>query len=137
MKIVLALIFVIIIILVLVISLGKPNEKIITDILVDNGMTINGSDSNIIHPPTNHETDHVSILINKEDIIRFEILESGYDFINRKYFCIFEFNAGARDQYGMVARALMLLHYDKGWKLSHKIGVLHAHYELDKYKQHY
>lgn len=129
-----SLLLIIIIALVLVISLSKPNEKTIINILVEDGITINGSDSNIIHPYTNCPPDHVSVVIPEEDISKFEIIESCYDFINRKYFCIFEFNAYSRDQYFITARALMFLHYDKGWKLSAEIGVIDSNCEIDEHK---
>lgn len=132
-KLILASILIIaIIVLVLAVSLSKPNEETIINILIDNGITINGSDSNIIVPNTGCAPHHVAILLRKEELKEIKIIDSGYDFIKGKYFCIFEIQAFSVNEHLLRAKALMLLHFDNGWKLSDDIGVLFAHYELSE-----
>lgn len=132
MLIVASILIIAIVTLVFVVSLSKPNEETITDILVNNGIRINGSDSNIIDPYTEREPNHVAILLRKEELKEIKIIDSGYDFIKGKYFCIFEIRAFSVNEHLLIAKALMMLHYDNGWKLSDDIGVLSAYYELSE-----
>lgn len=122
----------IIIVMVTAISLitSKPNDKIITNIFINNGIDINGSDSNFKRS-TGDKPDYISIIFKKEEIKNIEIIESGYDFIKKKYFAIVNLTASSED-YDLNARAMFFLHYDKGWKLSGKIGVLYANFLVTK-----
>lgn len=131
MLIVASLLIIAIVALVLVANFNKPTEETIKDILVNNGISINGSDSNIIDPYTEREPNHVALLLRKEELHEVEVIDSGYDFLKGKYFCIFGIKASSSEHL-LIAKALMMLHYDNGWKLSDDIGVLSAHYEISE-----
>ena len=63
-----SIIIIAIIVLVLAVSLNKPKEETIINILIENGITINGYDSNIIYPKTGCPPHHVAILLTKEEV---------------------------------------------------------------------
>src|SRR6056297_1235291 len=94
--------------------ISSPSEKVLIDLLLENGIEINGSDSNLI------------ILVD-EEIQQLSILESGYDIINRKYFAIVEV-VSYSEKYTLNAKLMMFLKYDNGWKVCEKIGVLNANF---------
>lgn len=85
----------------------------------------------IIDPQTGKEPNHIALLLRKEEIKEIKITDSGYDFLQGKYFCIFEIRTYSPEQL-LIAKALMMLNYDNGWELSDDIGVLSAHYEISE-----
>ncbi|MFO7887974.1 MAG: hypothetical protein R6U59_06615 [Eubacteriales bacterium] len=129
------IVYIIIIILLLGVSLAiifylisSPSEKVLINIVVKNGIEINGSDSNIINPTTESSPDSIAIVLVDEEIQQLNIIESGYDIIDRKYFAIVEV-VSYSDEYHLNAKLMMLLKYDNGWKVCEKIGVLNSNFD--------
>jgi len=107
--------------------ISSPSEKVLIDLLLENGIEINGSDSNMINHLTESPPDSIFIILVDEEIQQLSILESGYDIINRKYFAIVEV-VSYSEKYTLNAKLMMFLKYDNGWKVCEKIGVLNANF---------
>jgi len=111
---------------------SRPDDKTIMTVITENSITIDGSDTTILNPENADDIyDHGTLQLREEEIERLEIIDSGYDFIGRKYIAIVEIDS-YRGEYRLDARVVLILHYDKGWKLSENIGVLRAFFVIDE-----
>jgi hypothetical protein len=106
---------------------NKPTKNELISILIENGIEINGSDSNVIDPLTNVEPDFIHIILTRTEIKQLEIIEHGFDIFGRKYFAVVEI-VSYSDEYSLNAKLMMFLHYDNGWKLIDRIGVLNSNF---------
>jgi hypothetical protein len=110
---------------------NRPSEEVLAHIVIENGIKIDGSDSNMI-PINNHEKiNSISISLVDEEIQQLQIIDSGYDILGRKFFAIVKIYSYS-DTYTLNAKVMMLLHYNNGWELSNEIGILRADFIVDE-----
>lgn len=108
----------------------RPSDDCVMQIVSNKGIEINGSDSDILDKDGN-KYDRVSYVIKEDEVKKFEIIDYGYDIINKKYFCIADIDV-ANDKHFFTARIMIILTYDKGWRLEEDIGVLRANFHSIK-----
>jgi len=103
-----------------------PNDEVFLALINSNGVTINGRDTDILDDK-DLKYDRVTYIPTKNAIQEFEIIEWGYDILQKRYFCIASYTS-SEEEYFFSAKVMIFTQHKKEWYLIEDIGVLEARF---------